>query len=199
MEPMFDLAPAAQQVRDLLPRITDEQLSAPTPCDQTDVAGLLSHLVGLTAAFRDAARKGPSGGPPGQMPPLDDDWRERLPQNLDELVAAWREPDAWEGMAEAGGREMAATDMAVVTVDELVLHGWDLARATGQETSVDAASEAAVHGFVSAMAEADPSDREGLFGPIVAVPDDAPRFDQILALSGRDPQWSPTPAVNPAS
>ena len=31
----------------------------------------------------------------------------------------------------------------------------------------------------------------GLFGPSVAVPDDAPAFERVLARSGRDPQWSP--------
>jgi len=33
--------------------------------------------------------------------------------------------------------------------------------------------------------------RDGIFGPVVAVADDAPQFDRVLGLSGRDPTWTP--------
>jgi hypothetical protein len=32
---------------------------------------------------------------------------------------------------------------------------------------------------------------EGLFGPVVPVPDDAPAFDRLLGRTGRDPGWTP--------
>ena len=72
---------------------------------------------------------------------------------------------------------------------EVVLHGWDLARATGQHHEPDPADVATILGFleVSASAEGTP----GLFGPVVPVPDDAPAFDRALGLSGRDPGWRP--------
>lgn len=186
-----DLAPAAQRVRDLAANVTDDQLDGPTPCTGTTVGMLLSHLIGLSEAFRDAARKVPSQGAPGQTSPLDPDWRNLLPQRLDELVAAWREPSAAEGMAEAGGVTMPAPVAAAVAIDELVLHGWDLARATGQSYTCDPASEAVAHAFVSETVAENPDGTPGLFGPPVAVPADAPSFDKVLALSGRDPAWTP--------
>ena len=124
MTTILDLGPAAEQVKTLVAGVTDDQLSAPTPCEGTPVAAMLDHFVGLTAAFRDAAMKSiPPGGSPqpaASASHLDPDWRRLLPQQLDDLVAAWKEPAAWEGMTEAGGVTMPAAVMGKVAVDELV-------------------------------------------------------------------------------
>jgi hypothetical protein len=69
-----------------------------------------------------------------------------------ELAAAWRDPAAWEGMTEAGGLRMPADVMGAVALDQLVLHGWDLAGATGQSFTCDPASTAAVLAFTGASA-----------------------------------------------
>ena len=183
-----DLDPAARRLAALLTGVPDSALAAPTPCGDLPVAGLLDHLMGLTLAFRAAAAKEPDGGAP-QVGDLDPDWRAVLPERLDALVAAWRDPAAAEGVATAGGVEMPASGMAVVALDELVLHGWDLARATGQPYEPDAADVTAVLGFVESFGS--PEGTPGLFGPAVAVPDDAPPFARALGLSGRDPAWSP--------
>jgi uncharacterized protein (TIGR03086 family) len=77
----------------------------------------------------------------------------------------------------------------VVALNELVVHGWDLAVATGQPYRADAESVPACLGFVAPMAR--PEGTPGLFGPPVPVPADAPDLDRLLGLSGRDPAWSP--------
>jgi uncharacterized protein (TIGR03086 family) len=194
---MLDLGPAAEQVKTLVAGVTDDQLSAPTPCEGTPVAAMLDHFVGLTVAFRDAAAKStpPTGSPqpgPGTASAehLDPHWRRLLPQQLDDLVAAWKEPAAWEGMTEAGGVTMPAEVMGLVALDELVLHGWDLARGTAQPFACEPASTQAVFEFTSrAAAPEQAAGREGLFGPVIEIPDDAPLFDRALGLSGRDPAW----------
>jgi uncharacterized protein (TIGR03086 family) len=196
MTPFVDLAPGANRVARLLPAITDDQLRLPTPCAETTVGELLGHLLGLSAAFRAGAEKAPDAGPPPARPPaLPREWRAALPAALDELVVAWREPAAREGSTSVGGVEMPAAVIAVVALDELVLHGWDLARATGQAYEVDGTSVEACLGFVAAAAQ--PEGVPGLFGPPVPVPDDAPPLDRLLGLSGRDPAW--TPADRPAA
>lgn len=97
-------------------------------------------------------------------------------------------------MTEAGGVTMPAEQMGVVAFDELVLHGWDLARATGQSFSCDSASTAAVLAFTKASAQPEEADnREGLFGPVVDVPEDAPALDRALGFAGPDPTWTPAP------
>ena len=186
-----DLGPAAAEVARVVAGVRDDQLDDPTPCEGTSVAGLLDHLVGLTLAFRMAAEKTPSeGGPSASASALAADWRSRLPAQLDALVAAWREPSAFEGTAVAGGVEMPAPMMAIVALDELVIHGWDLAVATGQPYAPDDASVEACLGFASSVGES-PEERAGLYGPRVPVPDDAPSFDRLLGLTGRDPGWRP--------
>jgi uncharacterized protein (TIGR03086 family) len=192
-----DLAFAAAQVTSLLDGVHDDRLGDPTPCEGLTVAALLEHMLGLTQAFTDAARKTPPGpdAPRGGAPldaTLDPDWRTLLPPRLVELVAAWRYPSAWVGMATAGGVTLPAEVMGVVTLDELVLHGWDLARATGQEFACDEPSAGAVLEFTRmASAPEFAESREGLFGPVVEVPADAPVFEQALGFAGRDPLWKP--------
>lgn len=198
---MIDLEPAAREVARLLDGVTDDQLAGPTPCADTTVAGLLDHLIGLSQAFTQAADKstetkgdGPGPGPPPTAESLDPNWRTLLPQRLGELTEAWRDPIAWTGMTEAGGVSMPAEQMGVVALDELVLHGWDLAQATGQQFTCDPASTAAVLAFTSASTQPQQAaGREGLFGPVVDVPADAPSFDRALGFAGRDPGWAPTP------
>src|SRR5689334_4797633 len=99
----LDLEPAARQLIDLLGSIDDDQLTAPTPCPDYALGDLVDHVGGLALAFAAAARKAPpTGGPSGDASRLGDDWRVRIPAALDDLVVAWRDPDAWTGMTHVG-------------------------------------------------------------------------------------------------
>ncbi|MBQ1024883.1 TIGR03086 family metal-binding protein [Micromonospora sp. C95] len=188
-----DLEPAARALQALLPGVTDDQLSGPTPCAGWTVGDLLDHIMGLTLAFRTAAEKGPDPAPNGPGEPaadqLDPQWRKLLPGQLDELVAAWREPAAWTGETAVGGVRLPAEIMGVVALDELVVHGWDLARATGQPYDLDDRTLEAVHRLVSQQASSDGT--PGLFGPSIAQPAEAPLLDRVLGLTGRDRDWTP--------
>ncbi|MFG2991684.1 TIGR03086 family metal-binding protein [Streptomyces sp. NPDC048257] len=190
----FDLGPQARIVARLAAGVPDARLAAPTPCPAYTVGDLLGHLAGLAVAFRDAARKdlGPTTDtdPGSAVPALAAGWREELPKVLGELAEAWKDPAAWTGMTRAGGVDLPGDIAASVAADELVIHGWDLARATGQEYAPDQAALRTAHGFLLAAAEED--DRGGgIFGPVVPVPDDAPLLDLAVGLSGRDPGWTP--------
>ena len=191
---MLSLGPAAAEVTRLVEGVTDDQLSLPTPCGDTPVAGLLEHFMGLTHAFTCGARKVQPTENTGGLPDpenLDPDWRSALPRRLQELVDAWSEPSAWEGVTEVGSVSMPAAEMGTVALDELVLHGWDLARGTGQTFTCDQDSVNAVLGFTAAMSQPEHLDsREGLFGPVVEVPQDAPTLDRALGFAGRDPGWT---------
>ena len=190
---MIDLEPATRTLADVVAGVRDDQLEGPTPCPGTSVAGLLDHIDGFALAFTAAAEH--TEPPGGSRPPVVDasrlaaDWRTRIPARLAELAEAWRVDDAWVGMTKAGGVDLPSEVAGVVALDEVVVHGWDLASATGQPYSVEQAQLDAVFGFVRASAEQNPDGSPGLFGPPVAVPDDAPLLDRVIGLAGRDPAW----------
>ncbi|MBT2395134.1 TIGR03086 family metal-binding protein [Streptomyces sp. ISL-100] len=189
----LDFEPAARQLARLLDGVTDDQLAAPTPCEKYAVHHLPAHLVGLTAAFRDAAKKelGPTTDtdPGSALPVLEDDWRTRLPKQLDELIVAWRSPDAWQGMTRAGGVTLPGAVAGQVALNEIVVHGWDLARATGQPYAPDAASLRSSYELLEPTDDS-PGD-DGIFGTPVDAPEDAPLLDRVVGRAGRSPSWTP--------
>ncbi|HZC74255.1 MAG TPA: TIGR03086 family metal-binding protein [Jatrophihabitans sp.] len=193
---MHDLSPATKVMAALVEGVRDDQLTAPTPLAQTSLAALLDHVNGLTVAFTAAASKTPLPG--GSQPPsadasrLGDDWRSLIPAQLTGLAAAWQDPAAWTGMTKAGGVDLPGELAGVIALDEVVVHGWDIAAASGQPFSFDPELLEAVHGFVHSSAEQNPDGTPGLFGPPVPVPDDAPLLDRVIGLAGRDPAWRPS-------
>lgn len=191
----LDLAATARAVAGVVTGIRDDQLGHPTPCDGMPVAALLDHLHGLAWAFRVAATKSPEAtgtAPAADAAHLVPDWRSEIPARLDALAQAWRDPAAWQGMTAAGGMDLPGAVAGSIAVDELVLHGWDLAVATGREFTPDDDALALVAEFTAAMsAPGQEASREGLFGPVVPVPADAPRWHRALGHAGRDPFWTP--------
>jgi uncharacterized protein (TIGR03086 family) len=193
MTTALDLAPQAAEVARVIAGVRDDQLTDPTPCDGTSVAAMLDHLVGLTVAFRLGAEKSPmEGAPSADADHLPADWRERLPAQLDALVAAWDQPEAWDGTTEVGGVRMPAAAMGVVAANEVLVHGWDLAVATGQPYAVDPLTAEACLEFNKGFAVGAPEARDAMYGPVVPVADGAPLFDRLLGATGRDPAWAPS-------
>jgi uncharacterized protein (TIGR03086 family) len=195
---MQDLSPATEMLSQVIIDVQDDQLGAPTPDGDATVADLLDHVSGLTAAFSAAAAKDlaasrRASAPDGsRLPP---DWRVRIPEGLAALAAAWQSERAWAGMTKAGGIDMPAEVAASVAINEVVVHGWDLAAATGHEFAADPTLVELATAFVEPTARQNPDGVKGLFGPPVAVPDDAPPLHRLLGLTGRDPAWRPASAV----
>jgi uncharacterized protein (TIGR03083 family) len=83
----IDLGPAARQLASLLAGATDDQLSAPTPCEKYSLGDLIDHVGGLSQAFTAAAAKdlgpGTSQGPSADAGRLGKDWRTRIPVPAD--------------------------------------------------------------------------------------------------------------------
>lgn len=186
-----DFTPAARQMSQLLSTVTDDQLDNPTPCTEYRLGDLVDHIIMLVAAFTAAARKDSdvaADAPSPDASRLAADWRDHIEPSLTRLAEAWADPKAWEGETRAGGLTLAGREAGVVALDELVIHGWDVARATGQEYQPDPPTLALVAQFVTATAEAPVP---GLFEPPVSAPENASDLERVIALSGRDPRWRP--------
>jgi uncharacterized protein (TIGR03086 family) len=200
-----DLAPAANIAAELVRGIRDEQLVAPTPCGGITVGDLLDHLESLCVAFTAAATKtaGADGGrapvPDGSR--LGDDWRLRLPARLDELTAAWRPAAAWAGTTRAGGNPLPAEVAGAAALNEVIVHGWDLAVATHQSYPGDTQELVdplrTAYAWVRGVVAQNPDGSAGLFGPPVPVPDSAALLDRLIGLTGRDPSLATDPAGRP--
>lgn len=192
---MIDLTAAAARLGTVVSNITDEQLRDPTPCPDYTVGDLLEHVGGLALAFRWAADKDhPStddAPPSGDASRLADDWRTSIPVSVRAMAVAWQAPEAWTGMTKAGGVDLPGEVAGLVALDEVVVHGWDLAVATGQPFEADEASVEGAVGFVSQFSGPGTEDRrDGLFGPEATPAEDASPLERLLAMAGRHVAWS---------
>ncbi|GFM20547.1 MULTISPECIES: TIGR03086 family metal-binding protein [Mycobacteriaceae] len=184
---MIDMTPACLTTAGLLTALDDGRLSDPTPCRDMDIAALLAHLGGLSLAFTAAAGK-QFGELTDTGPTPDADWRTSYPGRLAALGASWADPAAWTGTTRAAGIDFPAEVCGLIALTEVVVHGWDLARAARLAYDVPPALLAAILPHVASFAE-DPV--EGLFDAPRPVADDAPALTRVVALTGRDPHWQP--------
>jgi uncharacterized protein (TIGR03086 family) len=189
-----DFGPAAQRLADLVANVPDDALGGPTPCPAFTLADLLDHVGGFAVFLAMAARKetaavgGRGGTPSGSQ--LGTDWRTRIPRDLVALADAWRDPAAWTGMTQAGGIDLPGEVVGLIALDELVVHGWDVARATGQPFTCEHATLDTIRPIFDQFG--DNPDPGAPFGRRVNVPADAPLLDQVIGLAGRNPAWLPT-------
>ena len=190
-----DLGPAAGQLADLVARVKDDELGKPTPCPAYTLGDLIEHVGGLALVFTAAANKERNrlveGASPGDASRLGEDWRARIPRDLGALARAWRQPGAWDGMTRIAAMDAPAAMVGLTVADELVVHGWDVARATGQPYTVEPEVLDAAQSFLVQFASPDaPAGPEVAFGPSRELSGDAPLLDRVVALAGRDPGWS---------
>lgn len=187
---------AAELTAKVVAGVKPDQLDRPTPCPEYDVRTLVNHIGHWTGERAEkAARK-------EQPPPLDPSydaieavgglakWAEVYDGQARAAGQAWAEPSASEGETGLSGQgKMPAGMIAGIVLGEYLLHGWDLAVATGQP--FDPEPPLAEELLTQLKAFADMARAGGSFGPAVEVAPDAPPFHQALGLAGRTPTWSP--------
>ena len=152
------------------------RLDARTPCDDWDVRTLLDHMLETQRYFLGSAR-GEDASPPSPTPPqlITGDPAADFERTRVEMLDAFGEP----GVVDRTGPALG------IAFSDQLLHGWDLARATGQDDTMpdglpDAAYEV-IHGRFT------DDQRKGVFKPEVTVRSDASLQEKLLAYTGRRP------------
>lgn len=159
---------------------------APTPCDGWTVRDVVEHVVGTERDF--LARMELDPGPAPDLSDPAAGWRAHAGTVADVLSRdgiADREYDGWFGRTTIGAT------MADFYGWDLVIHGSDVARATGQRWEISDEEAAALH--ATADGWGDSLHAEGICAAPVPVADDASAGDRVLARLGRDPGWQPQP------
>lgn len=119
---------------------------------------------------------------------VDDDPAAAWTQLRDQIQAMLDRPEA---EAETFDSEMFGGEMPLGVAAErfvsgdVLVHTWDLAKATGQDASIDAEFAAGMYEGMLPMDEM--LRRSGQFGPRVEVPDDADPVTKLIAFTGRTP------------
>jgi uncharacterized protein (TIGR03086 family) len=158
---------------------------APSPCTEWDARGVVEHVIGFHEVLL--------------LRPLE----VKAHRPRDDEAARWHATDAALSSALApagildtevdglGGRGTPVRRLLPALTTDVLVHTWDLARATGVAPNLDEAlCDAAL---ATAQAAADTIRTSGMFGSEVHVPRNAPVADRMLAFFGRDPAWTSRP------
>jgi len=167
------------------------RMGSSTPCTEWDVRALLNHVIGTLwlaeALFGDQSPRHPMV--PGGLPPGDlagDDPAAAYAEAAAAALAAAATGDALTRVHVTPLGEMPGPGLAGFTTLDILVHGWDLARATGQPADLDGRLAAHVPGF-DEQALATPESRAARIGPAIHVAADAPVTQRLVAFLGSRP------------
>jgi len=183
VNPLDQLRQANEVFLGVLHNVRPEQMSLPTPDDEWDVRTLINHVVlGNTWSAENVKTVNaprPSGDIIGERDP-----EEAYTASADAMMASFEEPGALGRMVTMPFGEMPAAGLAGFRFVDLVVHAWDLAKATGQDT--DLAPNLCAAALAMSRQRMTGMDRSNMpFKDEVPVPVDAPAADQLAGFLGR--------------
>ena len=172
----------AQEMADRISAVPDDRWSSPSPCEEWSARDVVRHLVDTPGIFFGlVGRDAPTGGPS-----VDDDPAGAFAHVRDGVQAALDDPAvaelSYDGIF---GPSTFEQGIAQFICADLVIHGWDLARATGQDERLDPDEVRAIHAALLPMGDALRS--PGAFGPAIEPPPDADEQTRFLCFIGRQP------------
>ena len=169
---------AAQKTRGVIAGVKADQLNGPTPCGEWNVQALVDHLVGGPGEEAGALSGGATDAPAGDSPAA------AYAAGAARTVEAGKAIDPKKKVQSPFG-EMSAAEFMYATVLDTVVHGWDLAKATGQDTTLNEEHVKLIYKTYEPLMEM--LRQADAFGPAVAVPDSVSAQDKLIAMMGRQP------------
>lgn len=178
LTPVVAAEAALAVIQPVLRNLTAEDQLKATPCEEYTCHELAEHL--MTSLTQLGAMAGGT-----VTDPKDGSLENRVSVMADQAITAWRAVDLDGTVAGPGGHEMPAAFLASILPIELLLHGWDLAQASGQTLHVSDEVVTYVRGLADGLV---PDGRaRGSFGPEVTPAPDASAMDRLAAFAGRTP------------
>jgi uncharacterized protein (TIGR03086 family) len=153
------------------------QLDAATPCEDWNVRTLLNHMVQTQQFFSGRAQGKDVALTPDPPNLIGDDPTGVFERARQDVINVFSEP----GVIEKTGPLLG------IAFSDVLIHGWDVARATNQDATMPdglaAAAYETIHGRFT------DEQRHGVFRPEVAIAEDAADQEKLLAYTGRDPAY----------
>lgn len=177
---------AVNYMRDIIAGVKTEQLSDSTPCTEWDVQSLINHNIKVSQAFHGMLTGGGKVDPFDVSGPIPSEGAvAAFEGSTGALLQAIKAPGALEKVVEAPFGKMPGSQFIMIPFADLLIHKWDLAKATGQDSSLDSSMSDACFALLSPMLEGLRSG--GNFGSAVSVSADASIQDKLLGITGRAP------------
>ena len=162
-------------------RVSPNQLGNPTPCPEFDVQDLLGHMV---TVLRRVAALGRGEDPLGaEVPaPVESGFAAAWLRAVREVEAAWADDAVLSRTMRLPEAEMSGAATLVGYLNEVTVHTWDLANATGQRPAWDPQVLSLAFDAIRFLPA---TNREPYFADAVPVAEDAPLIDRLVAWNGR--------------
>ena len=176
---------AVDSTRAVLARVSKEQLSKATPCASWKVSDLINHFIGAQYFFMTSIE----GAAPGEGGTdfSAGDFHAAFEEGIERSLAAFSAKGAMEKMVKLPFGDMPGSAFVGLAATDTFVHGWDLAKATGQST--DLAPELAAQLLAGARGAIQDAFRgaDGVapFGPEQEAPAGASNADRLAAFLGR--------------
>lgn len=183
---------ASGRMQEIMEGIRQGQADMGTPCAEWNVIDVMNHLIGVLELTAGCMADSPS-----DIRPNEADSSYAGETSVAVLAQAHHAESA--RVLELAGRQgipdrvaatpfgdMPVNQIMVGTLPDQIVHGWDLAKATGQDTTLDPGLVEFTHGMLSS-GFADMGREAGFNGPEIAVSDDAGPQDKMIAYMGRQP------------
>jgi uncharacterized protein (TIGR03086 family) len=202
-DPRAVLARAIATAGAVIDAVQPDQRALPTPCSDYDVRGMVAHLVSVLHRVTVIGGGGDIFTVSDRAELVaDDSWRGQWNATAAEVQEAWSDHARLDATVQVPWTTMSGTSALAVYTNEITVHTWDLAVATGQhpawDDSVLAVSLRSIHEELPDAERAAlwaevfahlPADVpfEPPFADAVDVAADAPAIDRLVAWNGRRP------------